>query len=141
MAVSAIIRRPVDEVAAYAGDPSNAPIWYRRIVSVDWQTEPPVAVGSLITFRARFMGRDLVYTYEVVEYSSGERLVMSTAEGPFPMNTVYTWRAIGDGATEMTLRNHGQPTGFARVTAPVMAVTMKRAMDQDLAELTRILEQ
>ena len=54
-----VIERPIDEVSAYAGDPSNAPTWYRRITSAEWETEPPIALGSRITFRARFLGRDL----------------------------------------------------------------------------------
>lgn len=138
--VTTVIERPIGEVAAYVGDPSNAPEWYRRISAADWQTDPPVALGSRVTFRARFMGKDLVYTYEVVELSQGEQLTMSTAEGPFPMNTVYTWRPVGDRVTHMTLRNHGEPSGFGRVMAPVMSIAMKRAMTQDLAQLKQLLE-
>lgn len=138
--VQETIDRPVAEVAAFAGDPSNAPTWYRRISFADWVTEPPVAIGSQITFRARFMGRDLVYTYEVTELIHGERLVMQTAEGPFPMRTTYTWVAAGGGSTTMTLRNDGDPTGFARLTAPLMTRAMRRAMAGDLQELKQQLE-
>ena len=42
-------------------------------------------------FVARFLGRRLAYTYEVVDLVPGERLVMRTADGPFPMETTYTW--------------------------------------------------
>jgi len=135
-----VIERPIAEVADYSGDPSNAPEWYRRIDSAEWQTEPPITLGSKITFRARFMGRDLVYTYEITEYTPGEQVAMRTAQGPFPMNTTYTWRAVGDRVTHVMLRNHGDPTGFSRLAAPVMALAMRRAMQQDLAELKRLLE-
>ena len=135
-----VIERPIDEVAGYAGDPSNAPTWYRRIDSAEWQTDPPITLGSRITFRARFMGKDLVYTYEVVELTPSEQVAMRTAQGPFPMNTTYTWRAVGDRVTHMTLRNHGEPKGFSRLLAPLMTVAMGRAMRQDLARLKRLLE-
>src|SRR5438093_695462 len=69
-----IIDRTVDAVAAYAADPSNAPEWYAKIDSVDWQTPPPATVGSKMTFVARFLGRRLEYTYEIVELVAGERL-------------------------------------------------------------------
>lgn len=131
------IGRPVAEVASYAGDPGNAPTWYANIVSVQWQTPPPVGVGSRMTFVARFLGRRLEYTYEVLEHTSA-RLVMATAEGPFPMRTTYTWEADGDG-TLMTLRNTGEPSGFAKVTAPVMELAMRRAMGKDLARLANVL--
>jgi hypothetical protein len=40
----------------------------------------------------------------------------------------------------MTLRNRGEPSGFAKVGAPVMARAMKRAMSQDLERLGEILQ-
>lgn len=140
VAATIVIERPIDDVAAYAGDPSNAPSWYRRISSADWETDPPIALGSRIAFRARFLGRNLAYTYEITEYTPGEQVAMRTTEGPFPMATTYTWRPIGPGKTHMVLRNHGEPTGFSRLLAPLMARAMRRAMRQDLAELKRLLE-
>ena len=134
------INRPVDEVAAYAADPSNAPEWYVNIKSVEWKTPPPVEKGSRAAFVAQFMGRRLEYTYEVTEYVPGERLVMRTAEGPFPMETTYTWTAVGDGATRMTLRNRGELRGFSKVAAPLMATAVRRANRKDLARLRAILE-
>jgi uncharacterized protein YndB with AHSA1/START domain len=136
----AIIERPCADVAAYAGDPSNAPQWYANIAEVRWQTEPPVRVGSRMEFVARFLGRRLAYTYEVVELVPEQRLVMRTAEGPFPMETTYTWQPIDATQTWMTLRNRGEPAGFGKVAAPVMAAAMRRANDKDLANLKRILE-
>ncbi len=133
------IDRPVEEVAAYAGDPGNAPSWYVNIESVRWQTPPPVQVGSRMDFVATFLGRRIEYTYEVVDLVPGERLVMQTAQGPFPMQTTYMWEPA-DGGTRMTLRNTGSPRGFARVTAPVMELAMRRAMSKDLATLKRRLE-
>ena len=134
------IDRPCAEVAGYAGDPTDAPDWYSNITSVRWRTEPPVRVGSRMDFVARFLGRTLAYTYEVVELVPGQRLVMRTAQGPFPMETTYTWQPLTGTRTRMTLRNRGEPAGFGRVAAPVMAAAMRRANDKDLASLKRILE-
>ena len=65
---------------------------------------------------------------------------MSTAEGPFPMETTYTWEESSHGGTKMTLRNRGEPTGFSRLAAPIMATAMRRANQNDLKQLKRTLE-
>jgi uncharacterized membrane protein len=135
-----IIERPFAQVAAYAGDPSHAPQWYANIESVNWQSSPPVQLGSRMDFVARFLGRRLAYTYEVVDLIPSERLVMRTAQGPFPMETTYTWQPIDDVRTRMTMRNRGEPAGFGKMAAPMLAVAMRRANAKDLTNLKRILE-
>jgi uncharacterized membrane protein len=135
-----VIDRPVEVVASYAGDPANAPEWYANIASVEWVTPPPVAVGSRMRFVAHFLGRRLDYTYEVTELVPLERLAMRTAQGPFPMETTYTWSAAGPTSTRMTLRNRGEPSGFATVAAPLMSRAMRRATTADLRRLKSLLE-
>lgn len=129
-----------DQVAAFASDPENAPRWYVNISSVAWQTPPPVAVGSRIAFVAHFLGRRIAYTYEVRELVAGERFVMSTTQGPFPMETTYAWADTPSGGTRMTLRNRGEPSGFGQLASPVMARAMRRANRKDLEALKRLLE-
>lgn len=135
-----VIDRPRAEVAAFAADPDNAAAWYDNIEAVEWRSEPPLALGSRIAFVAAFLGRRLAYTYEVREHRPGERFVMGTAEGPFPMETTYTWADAPGGGTRMTLRNHGEPAGFSRLVAPFMAAAMRRANAKDLRKLRSVLE-
>jgi uncharacterized protein YndB with AHSA1/START domain len=135
-----VIDRPRAEVAAFAGDPSNAPKWYVNIESVEWKTPSPLGVGSRLAFVAQFLGRRLAYTYEIVELVPEERLVMRTAEGPFPMETTYTWEPTGEGGTRMTLGNRGKPNGFSKLATPLMAAAMRRANRKDLQRLKAVLE-
>jgi uncharacterized membrane protein len=134
------IARPRAEVAAFTADPGNATAWYKNIKSVAWETEAPVRVGSRVRFVARFLGRTLTYTYEVRENEPGHRFVMSTADGPFPMETTYTWEDAGEHATRMTLRNRGEPSGFAKVSAPLMVRAMRHANEADVRRLKEVLE-
>ena len=134
------IDAPADRVAAYSADPTNAPEWYVNIKAVEWKTSPPIAVGSRMAFVAHFLGRRPAYTYEIVELVPGRRLVMRTAEGPFPMETTYVWEESGEGRTRMTLRNRGAPSGFSKIVAPLMASAMRRANRKDLSRLKALLE-
>jgi uncharacterized membrane protein len=136
----ATIGRPRELVAAYASNPDNATAWYANIESVEWQTPGRLAVGARIAFVARFLGRRLSYVYEVKEFVPGERFVMATTDGPLEMETTYTWADAGSGGTTMRLRNRGEPSGFSRLLAPVMAGAVRRANHKDLARLKRLLE-
>ncbi len=135
-----VIDRPCAEVSAYAADPDNAPRWYVNIRSVEWETPRPLAVGSRLAFVAQFLGRRLAYTYEIVELDPGSRLVMRTAEGPFPMETTYTFAPDGERRTRMTLQNRGEPSGFSKLVAPFMAAAMRRENRKDLERLKDVLE-
>jgi hypothetical protein len=134
------IDRPRQDVAAYASNPDNAMAWYENIKGVQWNKDKPLEVGSRIVFVAQFLGKQLDYVYEVRELDPGERFMMATAEGPFPMETTYTWEDTDDGGTRMFLRNRGQPSGLSRFTAPLLKGAMRRANRKDLGRLKAILE-
>ena len=140
VSVDIVIDRPRSVVAAYAADPDNGTAWYVNIKSVQWKTPHPLALGSQFAFTAMFLSRKLTYTYEVVDLVPDRRFVMRTAEGPFPMETTYEWEDAGSDSTRMTLRNRGEPSGFAGIAAPMMALAMKRANTKDLKRLEMILE-
>jgi len=93
-----------------------------------------------LDFVAQSLGRRLEYTYEIVELIPGDRLVLRTSEGPFPMETTYTWRDLPGGGTTMHLQNRGEPEGFSKIVAPIMAPAMRRANRKDLRRLKAILE-
>ena len=134
------IARPRAEVAAFAADPDNVHAWYRNITRVEWLTERPLQVGTRLAFTAEFLGRRMAYTYEVVEHEPGERLVMRTADGPFPMETTYMWVDGPGGSTVMALRNRGEPAGFSAIASPMMAAGIRRNNRSDLKRLKQVLE-
>lgn len=134
------IARPRAEVAAFAADPDNVHAWYRNIKRVEWLTERPLRAGTRLAFAAEFLGRRMAYTYEVVEHEPGERLVMRTADGPFPMETTYMWVDGPAGSTIMALRNRGEPAGFSAIASPMMAAGIRRNNRGDLQRLKAVLE-
>jgi uncharacterized membrane protein len=136
-----VVNRPVNIVAEYAMNPDNAPEWYVNIKSVEWKTARPLMVGSQIAFKAAFMGRELAYVYEISELMPNQKLVMRTADGPFPMETTYLFDAIDSNTTKMKLRNRGNPSGFSKIFSPFMKMMMRRANKKDLGRIRDILEE
>ncbi|MBT2689405.1 SRPBCC family protein [Bacillus sp. ISL-47] len=135
------IKSPISQVSEYAANPDHAPEWYENIKSVEWKTPKPLKLGSQIAFRAEFLGRELAYVYEIAEFIPEKKFVMKTANGPFPMETIYKWEAINENHTRMTLRNIGNPNGFSRIMSLFMAPMMRRANMKDLKKIKAILEQ
>ena len=88
-------------------------------------TPKPIQIGSQIAFKAEFLGKKLAYTYQIEEFIPEQKLVMRTAQGPFPMETTYTWKSIDGEHTLMGLRNKGEPAGFSKLFSPFMAPMMK----------------
>lgn len=134
------IGRPAADVYRFAADPMTAPDWYDNIERAEWRSAPALAVGSRASFTARFLGRRLEYVYEIVDLVPNERLVMRTADGPFPMETTYEWHRVEERLTRMKLRNRGEPSGFSMLLSPLMAPAMRRANRNDLAKLKGLLE-
>lgn len=135
-----IIQCPLDRVSEYTANPDNAMEWYANIKQVEWETHRPLQKGSRVAFKARFLGRELSYVYEIIEYVPGQKLTMRTANGPFPMETTYEWTSVGSERTLMTLRNRGEPSGFSKFLAPFMASAMRKANLKDLKRAQQILE-
>jgi len=135
-----IISKPSEIVAEYAMNPDNAPEWYLNIKSVEWKTPKPLATGTQIVFVANFLGRKLEYTYEFIELIPGKKLLMRTAEGPFPMETTYLFNKFDNQSTKMTLRNKGNPKGFSKLVAPLMAKMIQRENKKDLKKIKTIIE-
>ena len=136
---SIVIERPIAKVAHFSADPDNAPRWYENIESVEWETPRPLVVGSRIAFAARFLGKRMEYTYEVLDLVPLERLVMRMADGSFSMETTYTWEKLGKNLTRMSLRNAGTPAGFSKVPGSMMSRAIRKANENDLETLKELL--
>jgi polyketide cyclase/dehydrase/lipid transport protein len=122
------------KVAEYSANSDNAPKWYVNIKAAKWKTPKPLQVGSQIVFKARFMGKALVYIYEIAEYAAEQKMVMKTIMGPFPMETIYTWKSIDGNITRMSLQNKGNPGGLSKLFTPLFSLAIKNANNKEATE-------
>jgi len=129
-----------DKVAEYSANPDNAPKWYVNIIAAKWRTPRPLKVGSQIVFKAKFMGKPLVYIYEISEYAAEQKMVMRTIVGPFPMETIYTWKSIEGNITRMSLQNKGNPEGLSKLLTPLFSLAIRKAANKHLQRLKQIIE-
>ena len=132
------IDRKREDVAWFAMDPENDPVWIGGIVEAKMVTEPPFGKGTRVARVAKFMGRRMEYTPEVIGYEPGKLLEMST-DVPFEMTIRYEFEDAGDG-TLARIRVQGEGSGFYRMAAPLLARVVKRNVSSDLRTLKRLLE-
>ena len=135
-----VIHKPRDEVAGFASDPENDSTWIGGIVEAKTLTDPPFGAGTKVARVAKFLGRAMHYTPEVVEYEPTALLAMSTDQ-PFPMTIRYEFTDGGcDGGTKMTIRVRGEGGGFYQVAARLLGMMVKRNVSKDLERLKVLLE-
>ena len=139
VSVRRVINAPRDLIADFTANPDNAPVWSSNIRAVNWHSERPAQIGSKMEFETIFLGRKLSHIFEIIDLVPGKSLHMRTTDAAMTLETSYEWSDVPAGC-EMTVCNRGQPDGFAKVAAPIMARAMRRSANRDLGNLARLTE-
>ena len=133
------IGRERGEVATYATDISNDPLWIGGVVEATVLTDGPVRQGTRAARVAKFLGRRIEYVNEVIEYDPGVRLVMKSVTGPFPMTVSYEFEEA-EGGTLARIHVRGEAEGFFKLAAPVLGRFVRKSIMRDLETLKALLE-
>ena len=133
------IGRPAEEVARFAMDPANDTAWIGGISEARIVTDGPLAPRSRVARVASFHGKRIEYVNEIDELAPGERLVMHSVAGPFPMRITYEF-ADREGGAVARIRVEGDAGGFYAVAAPLLRRKVRRSVEADLATLKGLLE-
>ena len=134
-----LIQRNREEVARYAINPENDPVWIGGIVEATLLGDPPLRNGSQVQRVAKFLGRRIEYVLEVTELEPEGRLRMKSVKGPFPMDVNYQFQER-DGGTLARIRVQGDAGGFYKLAAPLMARMVKRNITKNLEALKALME-
>lgn len=134
------INKPVDLVSTYTANPDNAPEWCEKIKSTSHLTPLPIEVGSKFELVRYSLRRKVKFIYEVIEFIPNNILILQTKQGPFPMETTYSWEKVSENRTKMILTNTANPKGLGRLFAPFLTNRISKENVKDLKKLRRILE-
>ena len=134
------IARPAEQVFAFVSDSANNPKWQKGQRSCVWTSPPPIGVGSTYDQEARFLGRRVLTSFEVVEYDPGRAITIRSTGGSFPIRVRRSVEDLGPDRSRVTAQISGEPGGFFRIAGPVLRRLAQRSVDADYDRLKRLLE-
>ena len=134
------IERPADEVFAFVSEFPNNPRWQRGQRSCRWTSDPPLRVGSTYDQHARFLGRDMVNAFRVIELEPGRRITFTSTSGTFPLTINRTVEPLTATRSRFTEHVTGEPGGFFRIAEPLLRPLVKASIKRDFPRLKRLLE-
>jgi hypothetical protein len=134
-----VIRRPVDEVAAWVMDPANDLGWIRALTDSHRVGDVASGAGLRVSRTAKMMGRPMTYVTEVLE-SDARMMKMQTIDGPFPMVVTYLFDAVGEGSTRVRVRNQGGKGLMFTIFRPFIGWMVNSRVKGDLKQMKRVLE-
>jgi uncharacterized protein YndB with AHSA1/START domain len=131
------IDRPPAEVFAYVSDPANLPAWQGSCVAAT--ADGPVAVGTRIMEKRRFLGREATTVVEVTEIEPDRLLMLDVVDGP--VSFTVTHRLVPEGGgTRLTISAEGEPGGLLRLGSRLLVRAVDEETRTNLERLKELLE-
>lgn len=134
------IDREPAEVFAFMADMANNPEWQKGMRRCTWTSEPPLRLGSTYDQEAAFLGRSIVSSFEVVEFTEGERIRIRTTGGTMPIDVTRTVSANTDSGSRVNAIVRGEPKGVFRIAGPIVRALVGASVRRDYRQLKRLLE-
>lgn len=138
--VSIDVDKPAGEVFDYLADMANNPDWQRGQERCTWTSEPPLRVGSTYDQRARFLGRTITSSFEVVELEPGRRIRIVSTAGTMPIDVTRTVEPLADDRCRVGAEVRGEPPRAMRLLGPMLDRLVRRSVTGDYERLKARLE-
>jgi hypothetical protein len=134
-----VIPKPADEVAEFFFDATNNPRWQRGMKRCEWQTPPPIGIGSIYEQEAVFMDRPVISTFQVVEYQPLEEIRIETLESTFPIAITRSIEPIDASTSKVQAEIQGSPSGLMGLLGPLTRRLAQRSVDADYDRLVEFM--
>ena len=137
--IAVTVARPPDEVFTWLTNFAKAPLWQSGVVEAHFTSPPPIGTGSTYTQRSRFLGRDIVFNFEIIRFEPGRLVEFKTNSGTFPVHIVRWVEPTQAGALVHALIR-GDASGLYKLAAPLLDRLTQRQIEGDYKRLKRVLE-
>lgn len=136
---SVVVRRPLEEVAAYLSDLQNDTQWRREWVDAEPVSAGPLGVGTTTALHGEVWGRRMMAVYEIARYEPHRLTEWRTVSGPLPLTFRRGFQEAG-GGTRVTFTYGAQPSAVLKLVEPLAIRMGRRQLDGDIPALRAILE-
>ena len=136
---SVTINKPAADVFAYIVDPANTVKYDDELLESKLLTPGPIAVGSVITDKRKFIGREMDSELKVTAYEPNSRFALKVTKGPVPFEITYTLSAAG-GGTQLNVKAEGEPGGFFKLAGGLVAKQLQASLEKTSAQIKKNLE-
>jgi len=133
------INHPAADTFAFISNFENNPKWQKGMQKCTVVTKDELQVGTQYHQVAKFLGKDIISTFEVTDFLPGQMVKAKSIDGPFPI----TFKRIVEdinGTSKVRAVIQGESKGFFKIAQPLMRWMVNRSIQQDYARLKKILE-
>ena len=137
---SVLINQPIEKVFEFVTMPENDAKWYVGLESRDHTPGEPAGVGSTSQSVIRFLGVSVTVTWEVIEYDPPTKIAVKSIEGPVSIEAGYTFEAVAEGQTKVTVRGEADLVGVFDLAEPLVERIAQRQWESSFENLKDVLE-
>lgn len=137
--VSNTINQPHEKVFSYISNFENNPKWQGGMVEARFTSEGPLGVGSTYEQVATFLGKEILTTFQVVEYEENRKIKIESIKSTFPITVTRTVEPQDEG-TKVTAIVEGDASRVYKIAQPFMKLMVKQSVKSDYKNLKKQLE-
>ena len=137
---SAVIKRPIERVFAFAANPQNDPLWSPAVAEARQTSLGVLGIGTTFQQVLHLLGRRLEITFEVTGFEQNRMLEIGCFSGRLRSAVERRTFEPVPGGTRVTFGGQGASGLFLNLLEPLVASAARRQARRSLVNLRQTLE-